>query len=89
MMSTNELVLELDDRVSAPINKMIGSINEFVNEVRFAGDVVNNSFTSNSIVNMSQEINTAITSVDNFTDSISKLLHNRIVLITQLKKAKV
>ena len=89
MMSTNELVLELDDRVSAPINKMIGSINVFVNEVRFAGDVVNNSFTSNSIVNMSQEFNTAITSVDNFTDSISNAASQQDSFNNSVKKAKV
>lgn len=88
MMSTNELVLELDDRVSAPINKMIGSINEFVNEVRFAGDVVNNSFTSNSIVNMSQEINTAITSVDNFTDSISNAASQQDSFNNSVKKSE-
>ena len=88
MMSTNELVLELDDRVSAPINKMIGSINVFVNEVRFAGDVVNNSFTSNSIVNMSQEFNTAITSVDNFTDSISNAASQQDSFNNSVKKSE-
>ena len=88
MMSTNELVLELDDRVSAPINKMIGSINEFVNEVRFAGDVVNNSFTSNSIANMSQEFNTAITSVDNFTDSISNAASQQDSFNNSVKKSE-
>ena len=88
MMSTNELVLELDDRVSAPINKMIGSINEFVNEVRFAGDVVNNSFTSNSIVNMSQEFNTAVTRVDNFTDSISNAASQQDSFNNSVKKSE-
>lgn len=88
MMSTNELVLELDDRVSAPINKMIGSINEFVNEVRFAGDVVNNSFTSNSIANMSQEFNTAVTRVDNFTDSISNAASQQDSFNNSVKKSE-
>ncbi len=88
MMSTNGLVLELDDRVSAPINKMIGSINVFVNEVRFAGDVINNSFTTNSIVNMSQEFNTAITSVDNFASSISNAASNQDSFNNAVKKSE-